>query len=606
MTLRNTALFFAALFAPAFSLLAADFGPVTIDIGQVLTTSSTYGYAEIPLYIENISKEDVTVTIIASGRQQAYTPGTVLGHLSRTFRAPAESTMTVAIHQPAMVLAEGTARVYINGALHRQVLSLPARAHMGVSTSWGQTQDNHTLLMDSAIPAVTRDTIVNAAAELSAAKGSFYNDPYTTQVAHTDTWPASSWLGYTRFLAVAISEARWTTLTSERRRALLDFVAGSGTLVIVGSESVPALPGDHAAFAPRLNDSGHQGPVLTFGLGSVIAAHDALLTDEWEELIRGAETATRWRIPTRRIRNDTDTLPMTDHLNVPVRSLLVVLVVFGVLIGPVNIFVLTFIRRPVLLFLTTPIIGIVFAAGVFAFGLLADGVRPSARSMTLTILDQPGQTAVSATLAAYYAPLTPGNGIVFSSEACVMPSTDSESYDFNTPAIRLDQSGAEQRFTSGLIRARLPAYLRVLTVETRRERVLIEPSPDGPVALNGFAADIDALWHADENGTLYTAAAPIASGAQATLVPVAEEAQIEPGDWTRVADALAGAPRRGLLDHVLRGRDRAPNIVPFNGYVARLSAPLFFEPGLDNLATHDAETVVVGLLARQQGASDAR
>ncbi len=606
MTHRKAVLLVLALLAPAFSALAIEFGPVVIDVGEVVSTGATYGYAEIPLRIENTSNEDVTVTLSAGGRPEMYTTGNVITRLSRTFHAPAGAEMTVVLHQPAMALANDRMTVFINGRSQRNVLPLPASAHMGSNTGYlAGREEHHAVLTDLAIDALTRDTISATVATLSSSKASYFGNPYVAYPDHTDVWP-ETWLGFSRFLVVAVSESRWNTLAPQRKRALLDYITAGGVVVIVGSGTPPDIERQFSAAAP-FTEAPPDGAAFRLGHGSVYAATDAFELDWWADVIQGAESSARWRLPTRRVSNDIDALPMTDHLALPVRSLLALLVVFAVLIGPVNVFVLTMLRRPVLLFVTTPLLGAFFAASVFAFGLLADGVRPSVRSTTLVVLDQQRQQAVSATLAAYYAPLTPGEGVAFSSNACVMPSMDTDGFRMRsrpTP-VSLALSGTEQRFTSGLIRARLPAYVRLLTVETRRERVLIEHTPDGPVVLNGFASAIDTIWHADNSGTIYTGG-PIAAGAQLTLTPLTGDRHPEVHGWSDVASTLAEAPRRGLVEYVLRDRDLSPRVVPRGGYVARLTAPAFFDPGLDNLKAHDATTLVVGTLAREGGAPRAR
>lgn len=606
MTPRNALVLLLALLVPALSARALEFGPVVIDVGEVISTGATYGYSEIPLRVENTSDQDVTVTLMANTRPEMYSSAITISRFTRTFHAPAGAEMTVLLQQPAMTIGSDRAVVLINGQPQRSALPLPTSAHIsGNSAYWAGRQEHHAVLTDLAISAVTRDTIGATVTALSSLKSSYYGDPYVAHAHHTDVWP-ETWLGYTRFLVVAVSVSRWDTLEPTRKRAMLDYAAAGGMLVFVGAEQPRDLEADFTT-TEQIRLDWHGLSAQSLGHGTVYTVPESLELDRWTDVIQAAERTARWRTPSRRLSNDIESLPMTEHLELPVRSLLALLVVFGVLIGPVNVLALTMLRRPVLLFITTPLLGVCFAAGVFAFGFLADGVKPSARSATLVVLDQQRQQAVSATLAAYYAPLTPGDGVAFSPTACVMPSTDSDSFrsSYRPSIVSLALTGAEQRFTSGLIRARMPSYIRLLNVETRRERVLIEHTAEGVVALNGFASEIDSLWYADESGAVYTGG-PIAAGAQAALTPYDGPRPPTVGEWNSIAGLLKEAPRGGLVNHVMRDRDLVPKKVPRSGYVAHLRSPAFFEPGLENLKTHDADTLIVGTLAREGGAPRAR
>ena len=103
--------------------------------------------------------------------------------------------------------------------------------------------------------------------------------------------------------------------------------------------------------------------------------------------------------------------PASD--GVPARAYLSILIVFTLLIGPVNYWVLWRKRRQVLLVLTAPVISAVFILLLAGYVLAGEGLGVRGRAVTFTMLDQVAEAGGHArrALSLYAAGMTPGGGL---------------------------------------------------------------------------------------------------------------------------------------------------------------------------------------------------
>jgi hypothetical protein len=282
-------------------------------------------------------------------------------------------------------------------------------------------------------------------------------------------------------------------------------------------------------------------------------------------------------------------LSLLDRSPPPARTLLGVLLFFALVIGPLNMLILARLRRRVLLFATTPVLGLVFAGGVFAYGVFRDGIHPFVHSESFTLLDQRTHVATSVAHVACLAPLTPGDGLMFDLRSMVMAW--SGDYEERGPRLVADMSGA-QRYASGLVTARSPSHVRQVRVAPQRERIALTEVPDGTLeVLNGLGTPIRTLFVARDSGVLYTVE-NLAAGAKANL-RLLESGQPLPRatPWAEVARRVSTMNPGALCREyqTMRGC-----LVPNGGYAAILDASPFVETGLTGTFEHEPLSVIVG------------
>jgi len=189
-------------------------------------------------------------------------------------------------------------------------------------------------------------------------------------------------------------------------------------------------------------------------------------------------------------------------------------------------------------------------------------------------------------MTAFYCPLTPSQGLFFSSDTEATPLVE---MGYGRGTSREVDWTQGQHFGHGWVSARVPAHFYLRKSETRRERLGFESQNGQTTVVNSLGATIKNLWLADGNSHVFVAS-NISAGQKFTLPPSISLLN---------TDGQSGA--HGLLEKCgAQGdiSDGTPFLQP-NTYVAELDADPFFENGLGGKA-HSARTkshaVVFGVL----------
>ena len=174
----------------------------------------------------------------------------------------------------------------------------------------------------------------------------------------------TNWLGFTSLRAVVIGPTEWEQLNDAQKSALLTWTACGGDLIFVDGDLGTLLPGATAAcrrgriarsaryFFGRIHRP-TSASIATAGLASVLSAAQKVQDANWALPANGARD---WgAIAARGFR-----LPIPGVDGVPARAYLSILLVFSLLIGPVNYWFLRRKRQQVLLVLTAPLISAMF------------------------------------------------------------------------------------------------------------------------------------------------------------------------------------------------------------------------------------------------------
>lgn len=234
------------------------------------------------------------------------------------------------------------------------------------------------------------------------------------------------------------------------------------------------------------------------------------------------------RVPT----DDFLTFLIPSVRSVPTVSFLVLITLFSLVIGPVNYFWLWRARRLQLLLVTIPVLAFGTSVALFAYSSIAHGFSTRSRVRSVTVLDQPGRTAVTISRIALYSGLAPSDGLEFSQETAVYPIWPPD-HEFDSSETDWTEF---QRLSSGWLRSR--TRTQFLTVAHRDERgrlTVNQSSADSMTVENGLEWNLRSLIVADDEGRLFYGA-DIPAGATATLAP------IQPGDRSVLREAIEEFP----------------------------------------------------------------
>jgi hypothetical protein len=431
-----------------------------------------------------------------------------------------------------------------------------------------------------------------------------------------EAW-GTSWLGYSRYDAVVVTGAELAAAPPAVQSALWQYAETGGALVVLGAVTPPD------SWKKRRSDVAGM-TVYEAGFGRCLASADPAFkswpTDRWWNLAGvWQETASPWeRSMTAAEANRL--FRIVEDVGIPVRGLFVLMLLFTVAIGPVNLWLLGRKRRRIWMLWTVPAISFVTCLAVFGYMLLAEGWQGHLRTEGVTLLDEGAHRATSLGWTGFYCPMAPGDGLHFSPDTEVMWQKSEDYFQPDGASCTVDWTH-DQHLASGWVSARVPSHFKLRKSEVRRERLAVTRRPDGTLAaVNGLGADVRRLWLADEKGQVYTAE-QVPAGGQATLTPRGDlpparrpdalRALLNPSAWVEAEEKAAGArglttpaPTRGgpggsPAFNPGAGLSPAVNPTRYLGprtYVATLDGAPFFEDALRNAKTRRCRSVVLGIL----------
>jgi hypothetical protein len=526
---------------------------------------TNHGYAECRFTIHNRSSEqahEVRLTM----------PDILFGRDIRVSRAAVvepNGTVTLSLFQPPMTLTGHGVRVLVDG----EEAESPRAMLPGHIPGYGYpgADERFNVLVSRSAREPVSD--LEAATEVGA----------TVAPPVKEGW-SPNWLAYTRYDGIIVTVADLAGMSPPVRTALERYVEVGGTLLVLGTGTPPRGFCDPDGAA----DDGGDREV---GFGMCLSARS------WS----GGDASVRFGHCIRRtfrpvgepvsVAKAHDILPVVDNLNIPVRGMIVLMFGFVVLIGPVNLILLRWKRRRLLLFVTTPVLSLVTCTVLFGYAMFSEGISARYRLATLTLLDERQTRATSIGWLGYYSPLASRDVLRFSYQTELSPQFGSSGpyYGGVDEPVGLAVDWTEgQYLTGGWIRARMPVHFRVRKSERRRERLKIRRNADGLAVVNGLGADAVRLTVADFDNRLYTVE-DLAAGAEAPLAA-------RPG--TPSGMFLREAYTRNWVRTIRHLAETPTSYLRPGTYVAVLDGNPFVEQGLAGATQRDCLTVVYGIMER--------
>jgi hypothetical protein len=374
------------------------------------------------------------------------------------------------------------------------------------------------------------------------------------------------WLSYTPFDAIALAAGDLKAMPPPILDAIWRYTESGGTLIILGSADVPSTW--RPAGGRKLNAG--FGRCYVFEGDRIPGTAGASALKEMLDTI--SASARYWQsLPNDDSANNI--FPVIENVQIPVRGTVFIMLAFVVLIGPVNLYVLSRMNRRTWLLWTIPAISLVTCLLVFAYSLLREGVTPDVRTEGLTLLDQLNRRATSVGMTAFYCPLTPSKGVSFRFDTEATPLVNVEPWGRRSGTQREVDWTQSQQLGRGWVMARVPAHFQLRKSETRRERLQLDASNGQLTVINGLGAGIRSLWLADSSGRIY----------RATNVAVGQKAALSPNSANpSVTDQLGPRllfERTGFQAWNSDTSAITAYLLP-NTYIAELDANPFLENGL--------------------------
>ncbi len=398
---------------------------------------------------------------------------------------------------------------------------------------------------------------------------------------------SENWLAYSPFDAVVFNAADMSSMSPAVLNAVESYLQAGGNVVLFGKTGLPA------AWHPSQQKLLAGGVCYSIGFGRCFAfdtENPSQLNPESVQALREAvrDSARYWQSLPTDIGGANAVLPVVESLKIPTRGIVMIMLGFVIIIGPVNIIYLNRRKRRTWMLWTIPAISFATTLLVFVYSLLREGITPDIRIAGLTVIDQSSHQVATIGGTAFYCPLTPSGGLHFDFETEATPLVQ---IGYNSGMSREVDWTQSQNLQSGWVSARVPAYFHLRKSETRRERIQISSESGKLQIVNSLGATIKSFWFADANGEIFQAS-DIAAGQEAAIRSTGTRTKQQKGLHAMFADTGFAAK----LDP--SNIDVATYLRP-NTYVAVLDGNPFIENALGPVSSPKhmkSSAVVFGML----------
>ena len=522
-------------------------GDITITPGVSPSGNSDHGYAEYRVSVSNDSPDKMhVVTLVLPDESFNINPNRIRDITRSVVVGPA-ATAHVSLFQPPVPLHGNDLAVAIDGRLQREAIplslgnhapdtshsfashfvlgamgsiSLPLSLQVLVSRNVDTSEfHTHVETLVKTIPTMSGFSV------LTSTSGSVVTSSTTSSSTGSASYelidlgfPVSAWstdwLGFSRYDGVVVTNQDIQQMPSDVQSALWEYVECGGALLVLGGNNLP----DNWASGVEISDKSVSMSANRVGFGEFFISAEmdttSLNQTQWRQIVHSwVKTATPWQAQLS-VAEANSRFPVVDDFGVPVRGLFLLMLVFAIVIGPVNLIVLSRKRRRIWMLWTVPVISLTTCFAVFLYATFAEGWNRYIRTEGLTILDQRVNRATSIGVTAFYSALTPGDGLHFGYETELTSQTFAA-----TPIPRTVDWTHDQHLGRGWIAARVPAHFKVRKTEVRRERITVRRGEDARLSIvNGLGTDIDQFWLADTDGTIYFGGS-ISAGSEVELEP---------------------------------------------------------------------------------------
>ena len=507
-----------------------NYGDLTIKVEHLHSYNVGTGYGEYQATIINHSttqSHKVTVLLTNYGFDQ---PG--IKEVRRTTELAPMTTATLSLFSLSYPAYGSAAEVIIDGTKQQERVAITEEKIGNISPGEGpgvllSQQTFKSGLMNSA----------NIEQAFKTKSGQWRLATHSPDIPVSE-W-SQNWMSYARFSAVILHTDEINVAPEAVRLGLLRYAERGGMLIIAGNwqpptqwqarrgsikdepiekdvseaqpEPLPSLKPETAPSSPL--------PIYYIGFGAVIVTGPLdlkeIAVNQWMQVSQTLNNTNSDQSESNNLATINQTFQIVEKFGVPIRGLFVLMLLFVIVIGPINLLWLAKKKRKIWMLWTIPAISLLTCLFVAGFSLFGEGWNATARTEALTILDETAHRATTIGWTAFYSPITPSEGLHFSYDTELIPQLPSGwDYRRRVPERTIDWTN-DQHLDTGWVAARVPAFFKLQKNEARRERLNIRQSTDGNATLvNGLGAEIAQLWWADASGKIYSAE-NIAAGAQA-------------------------------------------------------------------------------------------
>ena len=322
------------------------------------------------------------------------------------------------------------------------------------------------------------------------------------------------WLGLSGFDFIMLTDLEWQKVSPGVRMALLQWCRFGGALHFYYTGARPAsLPPDNPAYG--------LGEIQSYTWnGSKLPVKETVKryreeNSHFSQLIEGHAKNKKWGL-----------LQALGTRNFNSWQVVAFLVIFGVLVGPVNLFILAPSGQRHRLFVTTPLLSLGASAVMVGLILFQDGIGGKGARVTFIDLEPAEATAYVVQKQFARTGMLLGSSFEVKQPALIeplaLPSSPWVKLDFSDASqpVNLRQEGPLRSGNYFQSRAEQAQMIRA-SISTRA-RLELQPgaSPEGPpVVVSALGFTVEEMFYVDAGGKVWSLTSPLATGQKAALTP---------------------------------------------------------------------------------------
>jgi hypothetical protein len=505
-----------------------------VEMDSVYASTPNMGYVPVRVTVRNDTTEPLPFQVTATSRQDSYRSSNSTAS-QHSFTAPKEQTSTHVLLVPLCnVQADpgSFAYSYGNHSLNLEFTGITSGS-LNVSSLAGALE------IAGFTKALTTDQVAKFNDDRSSAGGSSRGGgggrlEYAIQFEHT--YLPADWRAFSGFDYLSFSTNEWLQLTAAVRSSILQWVEFGGTLTLYTQtkETFEQMQIHATPLAPETPDAQWWQKALAradYGMGTLrIFRWDGgmLRVDHLKEVYPNNPSGKT--VPPKSNLADGRSADFWSHLtqqfgerNFNAWQIGVILILFGLLVGPINLFYLAKAGQRHRLFFTTPIISLGASLLLIIFILFQDGTGGSGVQTSLVYINP---TAATATIVQSQLSRT---GVLFSSSfntdepANVIPVILPDS---RWTRLKANSEGSPQNYTQpdsktyggDWFQSRSEQAQIVEMVRSTRGRIELASQPgQAPVLRSSFGYPIEEIYYNDAAGTLWRGTAALATGGSVTM-----------------------------------------------------------------------------------------
>ncbi len=604
---KLTLLFLCSVILPILAhAQLPNYGDLSIKVEHLHSYNVGEGYGEYRATITNHSSTQSHKVTVLLNNYTYDQPG--IREVRRTVELAPLATANMSLFSPSFSAYGGAADIAIDGVKQKERVTITEEKIGNISPGEGPG-----LLLSQQIFKSGLMNSVNVEQSFKTSSGQWRIATQSPDIPVSE-W-SQNWMSYARFDGIVLQADELNAAPETVRLALLRHIERGGTLIVAGNWQPPAQwqprsgiikdePVDEDEAEVKTEGKAEPTPtpvpkyvsrsdlpIFYIGFGAVVVTGSIdpkeITVNQWKRLSQSLSNSAADQTESNNLADINRTFQIVEKFGVPIRGLFVLMLLFVIVIGPVNLLWLAKRKRKIWMLWTIPAISLLTCLFVAGFSLFGEGWNAVARTEALTILDETAHRATTIGWTAFYSPITPSEGLHFSYDTELIPQLP-QGWDYRrrVPERTIDWTN-DQHLDTGWVAARVPAFFKLQKNEARRERLNIRQAGSGATLVNGLGAEIAQVWWADADGKIYSAE-NVAAGAQASLKATGSKASTTPsklrlaysGDWLKEFKAYTDKPQEALMP---------------NSYLAVLNSAPFVEEGLKNVKTRNARNLIYGV-----------